>query len=270
MPLAEIEKSFMRHLIRPLGNDDEFLVELLPLNVISTEKQLFIYRSNINGAHEKVLSQIYPACLNVLGEEYFSQLCRSYRVEHPSTVPDLNNYGGGFSSFIAGQLEIHCELIDFKYLSELALLEWKWHLNYYAGNDAVFSFDDFSLVEPNKQENIVFILSDSLSLFKTEYPLLEIWEANKDVAYEDQEFVMPDDDTHFCISRVNYYPVAGLLNKEDYVLLKGMEDGLPFVQLAELNENASFQEQLVRFIQQGWVTHFFVPKLKSEQGLFNV
>ena len=266
MPLAEIEKSFMGKLLRPQENDDVFLAELLPLNAISEEKQLFIYRSNINGAHEKVLSQVYPACLNILGEDYFNQLCRNYRVEHPSTDPDLNNYGKNFSTFITKQLHLHNELIGLEYLPELALLEWQWHSNYYANNDAAFLFDDFALVDLGKQEKIVFMLGNSLSLFVTAYPLLEIWEANRNVINEVQEFIMPDNDTHFCISRVNYYPVVELLDKEDYALLMGMGNGLSLVQLAELNENADFHEQLVRFIQKGWVTHFFVPKLKFEQG----
>lgn len=266
MPLAEIEKSFMKNLLHPHIDEGGLLNELLPLNNISKENQLLIYRNNVNGAHEKVLSQIYPACRNILGDDYFNQLCRCYRFLYPSVDSDLNNYGECFSLLINDEYKSHDQLVGLEYLPEIAELEWKWHANYYVDNDDVFSFDNFSLVEPSEQEKVVFMLGNTLSLFVTAYPLLEIWEANRNVINEVQEFIMPDDDTHFCISRVNYCPVVELLKKEDYALLMGMGNGLSLVQLAELNENADFHEQLVRFIQKGWVTHFFVPKLKSEQG----
>ena len=100
MPLANIEKSFVGSLLQPQENDTVFLSELLPINSISKEMQLSIYRSNINGAHQKVLGQVYPAILNILGEVYFNQLCRVYRLEYPSMDADLNNYGEKFSLFI--------------------------------------------------------------------------------------------------------------------------------------------------------------------------
>lgn len=84
MPLAKTEYAFMDYLIQSQNNETDFLSELCTVGVLTKEKQLEIYRSNINGAHEKVLGQVYPACKNILGEDYFNQLCGLYRIENPS------------------------------------------------------------------------------------------------------------------------------------------------------------------------------------------
>jgi len=262
MPLANIQKSFVNNLLRSQVNESEFLAELLPLDSLrsrlSEEKQLSIYKSNINGAHQKVLGQIYPACLNILGEDYFNQLCRAYRFEYPSTDPDLNNYGEYFSVFINEQSELHAELNDFEYLAELALLEWNWHASFYAENDNAFAFEELAKVEATDQDRLVFILSHSFSLYSTEFPLREIWKANSIDIEENQEFHMPESENYFCVSRVGFSPQVTLLNKYQYDLLKSISNGLSLTQLTELDfiATSDFQSELMSFIQNGWITGF--------------
>lgn len=258
MPLANIEKTFVGSLLQPQENDTVFLSELLPLNSISKEKQLSIYRSNINGAHQKVLGQVYPAILNILGEDYFNQLCRVYRFEYPSMDADLNNYGENFSLFIEEQIEQHQELIGLEYLADLAWLEWNWHAIYYAKNDKLFSFDKLASIDPELQGKIYFRISNAFSLHSTIYPLLDIWNANKGLVKNIQEFQMPDSEIYFCVSRQKFTPIVNLLDYEQYILLKSISNGMSFVQLAELDSVYDFENKLMSFIQQGWVTGFIV------------
>lgn len=258
MPLANIEKTFVGSLLQPQENDTAFLSELLPLNSINKEMQLSIYRSNINGAHQKVLGQVYPAILNILGEDYFNQLCRLYRLEYPSVDADLNHYGEKFSLFIKEQIERHKELIGLEYLADLAWLEWNWHASYYAKNDKAFSFEKLALIDPELQDKIYFRISNAFSLHSTIYPLLDIWNANKSLIKDIQEFQMPDTEIYFCISRRKFTPIVDLLDHGQYILLKTISDGLPLVQLTDLDNVCNFENKLMRFIQQGWVTEFIV------------
>ena len=260
MPLANIEQAFVANLLQQKANEAEFLSELLPVGSLSEKKQLSIYRSNVNGAHQKVLGQIYPACLNILGEDYFNQLCRVYRFAYPSTDPDLNKYGKYFSVFIKKQSKIHNELNDFKYLADLAWLEWCWHSSCFAKDDATFSFEKLALVKAANQSKLVFNLSYSFSLHATVYPLLEIWNANKNIAADEQEFVMPETENYFCILRGGFTPVVNILNRQQYNLLKLISENLSLTQLAEVDVElvADFQNQLMDFIEQGWVSGFSV------------
>lgn len=258
MPLANIEKRFVGSLLKSQGNDAGFLSELLPLHSISKETQLSIYRSNVNGAHQKVLGQVYPACLNVLGEDYFNQLCQVYRFEYPSMDADLNNYGEHFSLFMKEQLEQHQELIGLEYLADLACLEWHWHASYYAKDDETFSFDKLALIAADDQDKIFFKTGYSFFLHSTIYPLLEIWDANKNVIESVQEFHMPESENYFCISRKEFSSTINLLDYEQYILLKYISDGMSLVQLTELDNVCDFENKLMSFIQQGWITGFFL------------
>lgn len=261
MPLADIEKSFVTSLLQPETNDKKFLSELLPLDslrgALNEEKQLYIYRSNVNGAYQKVLGQIYPACLNILGEDYFNQLCRAYRFEHPSTEPDLNIYGELFAIFISEQLKVHNELTDFEYLADLARLEWHWHSSYYAKDELMFDFEKLMSINPAVHDRLIFRLNDSFSLHATAYPLLDIWQVNKSGKDNKQEFLMPESECYYCISRVAFSPELAELTCAEYKLLKLILDGLPLNQLSE-NGDGDFQSYLLKFIQKSWVSGFLV------------
>lgn len=275
MPLANIEKSFIEHLLLPQNSKTDFLSNLMPLRSLSEEKQLSIYRSNVNGAHQKVLGQIYPACLNILGEDYFNQLCRHYRFQYPSIDSDLNNYGKYFSDFIEGQFEIHNELRDFEYLADLAWLEWNWHASYFVKDDEPFDFEKLALIELKDQDKLVFTLSDSFSLHSTSYPLLDIWKANKNNIEAKQEFIMPELEIYFCVSRVNFAPVVEQLNIFQYELLKNISNGLSLTQLSEpdkeqdMESSNDFQNQLMLFIQKNWVTGFSLSYTANRSSQIN-
>lgn len=261
MPLANIQHAFMTNLLQSQNTDADFLLELSPLDALSKEMQLSIYRSNINGAYQKVLGQVYPACKNILGEDYFNQLCRSYRFEHPSREADLNVYGEQFSSFINKQLKTQVELVDFEYLVDLALLEWSWHASYFAINDKAFDFTQLAAIDGEDQDNIVFDLSYSLSIHATIYPILEMWQANRNVPDKNQEFSMPESEKYFCIARNNYEVLINELNEYQFVLLQSIGNRFSMAQLTEQKKiyNGNMQEQLLLFIQKGWVTGFSFP-----------
>lgn len=258
MSLADIQHKFMCNLIQSKQVNPDFISQLVSVGKLTQEKQLSIYRANVSGAHQKVLAQIYPACLNILGEDYFNQCCLSFNIEYPSMQADLNFYGEAFPEFIRKKLVSNDELVGYEYLAGLALLEWHWHTSYYAKNDGIFSFEQFALVEPEEQGKSVFTLSDSFSLHASSYPLLEIWDANKKTIDSIQEFEPPDEELHFCITKEGYFPSIKKLSDEEYKLLNSIVNGLSLTQLIE-NDIASldgFQNKLVRFIQNGWITGF--------------
>lgn len=260
MPLANIEKNFVASLLQPQMNDVSFLSELLPLDSISKEMQISIYWSNVNGAHQKVLSQIYPACFNVLGEGYFNQICRAYRFKYPSVDADLNRYGEYFSVFMQEQIDDSQELQNFEYLAELASLEWHWHESYFADNDEEFSFKELDLIGSELQDRIFFRMSNAFYLHSTTYPLLDIWHANKNIPDDMQEFHMPDSEKYFCITRNGFASTVNLLDYESYILLKSILDEMSLVKLTSLDGTAAgdFKNKLMSFIQQGWITGFFL------------
>ena len=269
MPLAEIQHSFMYNLLQSYNKHPVFLTELTSVGNLTQEKQLAIYRSNVNGAHQKVLGQIFPACKNILGEDYFNQLCGAYHFEYPSKHADLNLYGDQFSFFIKKQIKSHRELIDFEYLTDLALLEWHWHISYFAKDDELFNFKRLECVGTDDYDELIFTLNNSLSLHSSIYPVQEIWLANKSDIAETQTFEIQDTQNYFSIVRSNFTPLLEDLNEEQYMLLNFIMKGLSLTKLIEKSEGkyASFQSQLSEFIAKGWVSGFY---LQRNQGMTDV
>lgn len=265
MSLANIQHAFMLNLIESKQTRPDFISKLLPVGTLTQEKQLSIYRANIKGAYQKVLAQIYPACLNILGEKYFNQLCSNFCVEYPSTQADLNFYGAQFPEFIKKHIDSNAELKDYEYLEDLAFLEWHWHASYYADNDPLFSFENFALVNPEVQGELVFILSNAFSLHKTPYPLLDIWHANKEDIENKQEFIMPEEELYFCLSRVGFSVKAEVLNYGQYAILNAIVNKIPLALLTEVEVGYvdCFNDFLVDFIQRRWITGFYFPDTKE-------
>lgn len=261
MPLASVEKTFIGCLLDESNSHNGFLSSLMPLKSINQEMQLSIYRGNRDGAYQKVLAQIYPACFNILGDDYFNQLCRRYYFEYPSTNSNLNIYGEYFPVFMRQQLEINKELKGMEYLGDLACLEWHYHCAYYAKNDETFSFEKLSKVDVHNQPNICFEISCSLSIASTIFPLLDIWNANKVLTDEKQIFSFPDEDINFCVSRFECVPIVTLLNQQQYVLLTEIINGRSFYELIELIQEKHisaemFEKELKYFVQKKWLTGF--------------
>jgi len=254
MSLANVENGFLYNLIQPKKDVVNFMSELVEVGTLSVEKQFSIYQSNINGAHQKVLGQVYPACLTILGGEYFNQLCFQYRCEYPSTQPDLNMYGEYFPSFLEKLVATKKELSDFIYLSELAELEWYWHKSYFANNDPLFDFGKLANIDIKNHEKLSFTLSFSISLHATKYPLIELWNANTNEFTESKEFSMHDTECYFCIFRENYKPVIEILSKKQHACLSLISSKASLVELSE----SDLQNELMSFIEKGWVTGFLL------------
>jgi len=254
MSLASVEHEFLYSLIHSEDYGVDFLSQLVTVGSLPVEKQLSIYHANVNGAHQKVLAQVYPACFNILGEDYFNQLCFFYRCEYPSTKSDLNVYGQYFPSFLESRVTTREELSDFEYLGELAKLEWYWHKSYFSDNDPVFDFENLATVSEENYVKLSFTLSFSLSLHATRYPLIELWNANVQKLTGTQEFLMPDSMIYFCVFRETFKQVIEMLNEKQHACLTLISNK---ASLLELND-AELQNELLFFIEKGWVTGFLL------------
>jgi len=255
MPLADIQQEFMRCLITSRVNVSGFLSQLSVIGTLTPNAQLAIYRSNINGAHEKVLAQIYPACRNILGEDYFNQLCHGYRFQFPSCDSDLNLYGKEFYSYLSGCLAHHDELEGFEYLPDLALLEWHWNDAYFSKDDELFDFDKLVEVPAERQSELVFEFSHAFYLQKSIYPVVEIWRANSKASSKQQEFELPDDHVYYCVFRKEYQADIDVLNEHQFNLLTAIGQNNTLGQLSQ-SFDVDFQGQFHYYVDQGWVSGF--------------
>lgn len=253
MSLANIEHKFLYSLIDTEVDDGAFLSQLCATNSLNPARQLSIYRSNINGAHQKVLGQIYPACLNILGEDYFDFVCRLYRFKYPSTHADLNQHGEHFPHFIKEVISTKRELAEFEYLPDLANHEWYWHAAFFTKDSTSFDFAKLAKVEEHQQHELVFELRPDFSLHKTPYPILDIWLSNRSEPDDEQTFAMPDSEICYCIFRKEYEVMFEKLDAQQYGVLYALANGSSLGMVAQ-QANNNLQSMMMFFINKGWVT----------------
>ena len=257
MPLHKVQSDFINSLMTPEFNESSLIEALKPGQRLSPLQQLDVYRRNINGAYQKVLAQVYPACCRILGEDYFNQLCRLYRFEHPSINPDLNGYGEQFPAYLAEHVGQHEELSDFEYLADLAALEWCWHASYFCEDDEVFDFAGLQSLDEARQADVILELGHSICLQQTPYPVISIWQANRVEATSDQLFEHDGSLIYYLIFRQQFEPQIEPLPVEDYNYLQAIHAGQTMSNLIGQYGEA-LSARLAEFIQRGWITAYHV------------
>ncbi|MES2316056.1 MAG: DUF692 family multinuclear iron-containing protein [Pseudomonadota bacterium] len=134
-----------------------------------------LYRGNLSATWDKVLSNAFPVIRQLLGEEFFSALSRAFGRTHPSTSPDLNEFGAAFSHFLAGFEHV----AEYPWLPDMARLEWALHRSYYGPDRAALAADALAALSPEQFELARFTLHPAASLFQSSWAVVPQWLAHQ-------------------------------------------------------------------------------------------
>lgn len=104
--------------------------------------RLAIYRRSVEAARVEALAATYPITRALIGEACFQQVASHHARAFPSGSGDLNDYGGEFAGFLAGQ----ALLAGLPYLPDVARLEWAMLEVARAPDAARFDFDALASV----------------------------------------------------------------------------------------------------------------------------
>jgi len=143
---------------------------------VSAQDSLGIYQSAIGNALRGALSEIFPVCAALVGEDCFAATARDYGLATPSHHPDLAGCGEAFPRFLA-QLPY---LDPVPYLSDVARLELAWHLAFTAPDlPAEANPETIAEALSQRPESWRFLLPPSARLVFSPHPVLAIWEAHQ-------------------------------------------------------------------------------------------
>ncbi|MCK5726230.1 MAG: putative DNA-binding domain-containing protein [Thiotrichaceae bacterium] len=245
----QFNDSLNRHAIQK-GNAD-FFAQLEPLGSLSNSERVNIYQHNIMGSHVNALMAIFPVVCQVVGEKLFAHWARNYSEQSNTSSEDLNAYGDQFSLYIGFEYQQRIELQDYPYLADLARLEYQWHQSYYVADNLVFNFSEFERLSA-KPENLFFILSPSLSLISTSFPIFDIWKNHQeDNRVSDTPALLNND--LLCIYRHDDQPLIEKISLEIYQLLTHCSD-TSLAQMIKKTEVAQALNDLPMLIEKGWIT----------------
>ena len=254
MSLFETQNSFMEYLLSPELASSNFSKYLSTEIKLAPEKQQEVYLKNINGSHQNTLAKIFPACFNILGENYYNQLSRSYRKQHPSNQVDFNHYGKQFPDYLQLLIENNHKLKSFYYLHELSILEWHWHQSFFYSNAGEFDLNSFNSQTNDNLEKIILEPSSNIHFNKTDLPLIDLWNANRSTPEHNQNFSLPNYTTYFCIVRTDLLPELVIISQTDYDLFIGLDKQTSFYEILSNFKHPACP--IPEFIQKNWITGF--------------
>ena len=222
---------------------------------IPPELALRIYGNNVSGTRVKSLVAAYPACSRILGEVCFNNMAQRFIEHTPSQQPDLNRYGALFSDFLDDWTAKQAQFSDYRYLGDLARLEWLCHTAYYAEDDPSFDFTALSNAGHNAQEAFSFRLGHSVGLLQSVCPVMEIRAINLSAgdATEVQAGALPE---YLVVSRPAFQPRVERVNAIIFAVLVSCRKGMTLGHIIETHRHrtAVIPDILPRLIKCGWIT----------------
>jgi hypothetical protein len=145
-----------------------------------------IYRNSMRSILHDALCASYPVVRRLVGDKYFESLAWHYQHAHPSTSGNIQDYGGSLAIFIDSQPD----LIALPYLGDVARLEWMIQECARAAAPAPADLGALLALPPQRYGDLKFTLCSGARLLCSSYPVLHIWQVNKDPGSEDPAAVV--------------------------------------------------------------------------------
>jgi len=219
---GKIQQRFAERLIS--NSDNAIALADICAGKLSATARLDIYRYNVQSVLGNALSDLYPAVMSVVGDDFFSEAARQFVQATPSTSGDLNDFGESFAAFLAN----YPHASELAYLSDLAKLEWAWHRAFHAADEAPVDLNALASVAPNALGEVVLGLHPSVSLLRSDYPLFRIWDVNQP-GYEGSWDIEWDvAETYVLVFRHGVEVGLHALDAAQHAMLSAVAEGAPF------------------------------------------
>lgn len=138
-------------------------------------KRFAVYRNNVVVNLVDGLSETFPVCLELVGEEFFRAMATAFVRAAPPPGPVLAQYGAELPDFVA-QFE---PAADIPCLADVARLEWAritaWH-----GADAVsLRPEDWSAISPDALAQTSVVCHPAAAVLRFASPAVSVWAAHQ-------------------------------------------------------------------------------------------
>lgn len=133
MDLIEFQKLFSRAILESDETYKKNFHALVKSKSSVDQSGLSIYQNNFVGTLYKVLKDIFPSILNLVGDNCFRFAAEGYIKNQYCIVGDLNQYGVDFPKYISKILD------DAIYLEEVGLVDLMLHQVFYEKDSIEFT-----------------------------------------------------------------------------------------------------------------------------------
>lgn len=167
--LDESAKNGQHLLLEAIWNDESSALAQCGFNA----QGINIYRRNLLANAKRALNISFPTVFELLDSDISESLVYQFLRVSPPKRGDWTQWGENFSHFL-GSTEVGA---DYPYLADCATLDWHVHCALH-GRDQTLSSSTLQLLSESDPEQLFISFNQNVKVFKTAYPLTEIFQAH--------------------------------------------------------------------------------------------
>lgn len=221
--LRELQHQFSQHILNP--EHSALFSELVP-GAFDPAQRIQVYRNNMAIGLTDAMGAVYPVIHRLVGDEFFQYCCREFMRCFPSRCGNLHDFGREFSAF----LKDFKEADSLPYLSDVAELEWNYHVVYHEAEAQSLDLEALSRVNPDSFEALKFELNPACRIMRSRYPIAEIWRVNQDEYDGDQRVNLDSGACNLLLIRNREEIEIHNVDDASYAALTHMQRGDPLEQ----------------------------------------
>lgn len=170
-------------LLHDIYNHEQTSAPYLDTGKFGSLTRLDIYTNNLRfGLHDS-LSNIFPVLNQMVGDEFFQQLARSYIQAHPQHRGNRNQFGHQLANFLSTQPAI----ADMPYLVEVAAIEWAYFQASIANDAQAMEFGRLGMAI--NDPDFVLKPHPSVHIVATQFNSIEIWQKHQQDTIENIQLI---------------------------------------------------------------------------------
>ena len=173
MPLSKQQFSQVEFAARLFDPEEASPNGVVDPNGVAAPKRYSVYKNNVIVSYLEALAAAYPACKNLVGEDFFNALGRAYLTEVPPSSQLMILFGEGFADFVAN----YAPAQKIPFLPDIAKLERAWRLAYHSADIAPISAEKLSALPPEQLGDATVSFLPSVALISSPFPVISLWVA---------------------------------------------------------------------------------------------
>ena len=255
MSLKSLQQQFISLLLNVKKSGVGMGEVLVPMSRLTIKDSLHIYQNNNRQNLLDALKQIYPLCLDLVGEVFFNAMARNYIQQYPSKEYLLEYYGEHFASFV----EKFSPAEGLPYLRDVAKLEWGIHLAMIGEDAKELDFAKLQQTPLEAQSELLWFLLENSSLLEVQYTVHELWHWHQE-GRETETFELQKEKVCLFIGRGHRGLMIERLTFLEYEVLIRLQKNLSLSEICEhlltIDSSANMIEMLPHFIKRGYIDYF--------------
>lgn len=160
-----------------LDPDRRLPAGLVAWNGSDVTRRFAVYRNNVTVSLVDALGETFPVVRQLVGEDFFRAMARTYVRTHPPASPVLALYGEGFGTWLAGFEPVQA----LPYLPDMARLEYARVAAYHAADAAPLSAEALATrwADAAALPASRLVLHPSCQLLGSVFAVRELWAAHQ-------------------------------------------------------------------------------------------